>query len=1101
MHGGLINGNINDTNTHYGGAVCLFARVTGSAAPATTVFKMYGGTISQNKAYSGGGVNLNGPSVNTTDRNSRCLFYMYGGLINGNSARTQTPYGGAGGGVYVSKGSKFYMYDGVISNNNAYVGGGVATWDYISDDLFNHRPYPYEDWPLDFPADFIMYGGKITNNTSTGSGGGVYLASRNNEMHAGFIENNTSGNHGGGIYVAAIPYKVKLFNALITNNFAELLGGGFWFCPTGAAELSVNEGYGVFDNRAGTSWDPGSSGDDLVFIRSNSADITLEVSNRMMGGGLANWFRDGGAANDGYMGAPRSSVPRYVTDNPKIPIDSFEASANTCVAAKSVPSQETKYKSLGMAELFIRSNRARRGGGVGSNGDVETGYAERGLKDLTIRKEWGTIPVGVVKPSSVDVRVLIDGLYLGEFYTLSDANNWTAVAKGIPVACDIDIEEVTVDGFDPIYSWAVSEDGFSYTVVVKNEYIFDTDSKAVAIKKVWGDIPGWVAKPDSVSVRVLVDGEQWGDDIILNEYNNWNRTIIGLPLDADVDIEEIEVDGFTSTYTWSTSESGNIVSVEVKNEYNGPLTKNLSITKQWEGIPDGVTKPSSVLVQVLVNGNPWGSVITLDDTNEWSATVDGIPFDAIVEVEEAAVDNFAPSYFWDETGDATEIAIVVKNEYTGPRLKSIVIEKVWGDIPQWVDKPSSVQVIVTIDGEQFGSVITLNDLNDWSSVLYRIPFAALVEVQEVAIDGFTPSYTWDVSEDGNRITVTVKNEYSGSLTKSLTVTKQWGDIPTGVVLPSSVQVQVLVNGDEWGDVLTLNDSNSWTATVDDIPFDADVDIEEVVISTFTPSYDWDVSEDGTEIAVTVKNEYNPDSRTKSLTVKKEWEDIPSWVIKPSSVHVRILVGGSQWGDDITLNASNNWIYSVGGIPYEATVEVVEDVFYNFDTTYTQTVSEDGTIVTVTIKNKYNGPLTKSLIITKEFGDIPGGVAKPVSVQVKVMVDDVQWGDVVVLNASNNWTRTIEGIPYNAKVYVVEVAIDGFTPSYTWTVSKDGSVMSVVVKNTYNNDTVVTDKPVDEKKVPKTNDIYSATWLVLSGISSMGLGVLYTTTRRRRKSRQ
>jgi len=114
---------------------------------------MYGGTIRNNTASSGGAVFLGKDSTNTYPEYP--LFVMEGGTISGNTADE-------GGGVYVDTGT-FTLRGGTISGNTVfYNGGGVCVGG----------------------GAFDMRGGTISGNTASGehqggildgAGGGVYV--------------------------------------------------------------------------------------------------------------------------------------------------------------------------------------------------------------------------------------------------------------------------------------------------------------------------------------------------------------------------------------------------------------------------------------------------------------------------------------------------------------------------------------------------------------------------------------------------------------------------------------------------------------------------------------------------------------------------------------------------------------------------------------------------------------------------------------------------------------------------------------------------------------------------------------------------------------
>ena len=260
MKGGLIHGN-QGTAPYYsygGGGVLISTRGT---------FIMEGGAITDNAAYSGGGVFSDSSNTKVHIYNGEIsgnTSLSYGGgicvngmlelgdvtgtyagtqLISGNTAT----YGGgvfvstsrftmgkssgsatvtpvikgniahrSGGGVYVTAGS-FDMYDGTIGGaadgNEAMYGGGA----YIYISTFN------------------IYGGELIGNAATdaythllatppsnpGIGGGIYLSSGQLYIHDGKVNGNAATNTAGGIYtllVRATPMEL-LPSSILTSNY------------------------------------------------------------------------------------------------------------------------------------------------------------------------------------------------------------------------------------------------------------------------------------------------------------------------------------------------------------------------------------------------------------------------------------------------------------------------------------------------------------------------------------------------------------------------------------------------------------------------------------------------------------------------------------------------------------------------------------------------------------------------------------------------------------------------------------------------------------------------------------------------------------------
>lgn len=119
----------------------------------------------------------------------------------------------------------------------------------------------------------VVSGNKAVYRASEGDGGcggGIYVASDNVVLKAGVIENNQAERQGGGIYVGSVPYTLHMYDAVITENTAELLGGGLWFCPTGDATNTVTNGGAIYGNKAGEN----GAGDDFVSVPREGKGLT-----------------------------------------------------------------------------------------------------------------------------------------------------------------------------------------------------------------------------------------------------------------------------------------------------------------------------------------------------------------------------------------------------------------------------------------------------------------------------------------------------------------------------------------------------------------------------------------------------------------------------------------------------------------------------------------------------------------------------------------------------------------------------------------------------------------------------------------------------------
>ena len=258
----MTSGSIVENGNHAtGGAVSLVG--SGTAASTRATFSMTGGTIRNNTAENGGGVNIGtnsrmvmtGGTIagNTTTNDVNVLSHGGGGVRLSTATSVFELLGGTiennrsarrGGGVHIGiDGAAFMMHSGTIRGNTAaQQGGGVG----IASSTANH-------------ATLLITGGSIENNTAA-SGGGVGTAGTTSTqfgpqltISGGRIDNNTA-TSGGGVQLGAAA-RLTMTGGTISNNSAtngggvNLLGGS----AAGAArtELILQSGT-IMSNEAAT---------------------------------------------------------------------------------------------------------------------------------------------------------------------------------------------------------------------------------------------------------------------------------------------------------------------------------------------------------------------------------------------------------------------------------------------------------------------------------------------------------------------------------------------------------------------------------------------------------------------------------------------------------------------------------------------------------------------------------------------------------------------------------------------------------------------------------------------------------------------------------
>lgn len=180
----------------------------------TGACSMSGGTITNNTStYSGGGL--------WVDDNTP--FTMGGGTISNNTA------GGDGGGIYNDNGN-ITLTAGTISGNKGQWGGGIndcGTVTMKGGTISGNSTTSKAGAGINVSTNgkLTMSGGKIQNNTSAETGGGICNLGTL-EISGGEISGNTTKYSGGGIYNSAQGKGTTITGGTISGNKAETYGGG-----------------------------------------------------------------------------------------------------------------------------------------------------------------------------------------------------------------------------------------------------------------------------------------------------------------------------------------------------------------------------------------------------------------------------------------------------------------------------------------------------------------------------------------------------------------------------------------------------------------------------------------------------------------------------------------------------------------------------------------------------------------------------------------------------------------------------------------------------------------------------------------------------------
>lgn len=140
------------------------------------------------------------------------------------------------------------------------------------------------------------------------------------------------------------------------------------------------------------------------------------------------------------------------------------------------------------------------------------------------------------------------------------------------------------------------------------------------VSKTWNDADNADGiRPGSIRVTLLADGEA-RETVTLNEGNGWSARIDGLAKN--------NANGNAAVYTWREQTVPGYVSVINRDGYSTVITNThqreltaLTVQKIWDDNNNEERTRPERIVMTLSNGQ----TAVLDDSNNWTATIDNLP--------------------------------------------------------------------------------------------------------------------------------------------------------------------------------------------------------------------------------------------------------------------------------------------------------------------------------------------------------------------------------------------------------------------------------------------------------------------------------------------
>ena len=575
------------------------------------------------------------------------------------------------------------------------------------------------------------------------------------------------------------------------------------------------------------------------------------------------------------------------------------------------------------------------------------------------------------RPTSVKMTLYADGKTTGKTVTLNSSNSWKGTFSNIAKYSGgkeiiYTVKETTVSGYTSSVDTSAKN---SFTVT--NTHTPETMD--IPVSKTWSDSNNQDGlRPTSVKITLYANGSTTGKTLILNNSNSWKGTFSDIAKysggnQITYTIKEDTVSGYTNSI------SGNVTNGFIVTNIHIPETISIPVSKVWSdnNNQDG-KRASSVTITLYANGETTGKKLTLNSSNSWKGTFSSLPkYSAGKQITYTVKEDTVANYTNSISGNVTS-GFTVTNTHT-PETINIPVTKVWNDNNNQDGKrTSSVTITLYANNISTGKNLTLNSSNSWKGTFsgvakYSGGKEITYTVKEDAVANYTNSITGSVTSG-----FTVTNTHTPE-TIDIPVTKVWNDNNNqDGKRTSSVTITLYADGKTTGKILTLNTSNSWKGTFNDVAkYSSGKEINYTIQENSVSGYSVSITGNVTN-GFTVTNTHIPE--TVNVPVTKIWNHTNNIYKIPQEVKVQVKNGNSVVAEKV-LNSGNKsendntWTWTFTNLPkYQNQGQEINYTVDEIEVNSGDLKYYKKQINGKTITNTYNGPvINASKEVKTEYG--------------------------------------------------------------------------------------------------------------------------------------
>ena len=667
-----------------------------------------------------------------------------------------------------------------------------------------------------------------------------------------------------------------------------------------------------------------------------------------------------------------------------------------------------------------------------------------------------------IRPASVSLQLKskVEGgeaVNVGDNVTVkADADgNWTKTWTDLPKYNAGKVIEYTVEesGLPEGYTITTTKDEETGAITLKNSYTPKGVDIAVSVN--WNDADNQDGlRPEFVEAELYAGDASTGKKVKLTADNEWKATFEGLAVNKngkpiEYSLVSTKAEGYEIKTTGSATEG------LVLNYTHAVKTVDVKATVVWAdgNNRDGV-RPETVSLQLKADGENLGDVITVNEKSKWTKTWTGLGEykagkEVVYTVEVVGLKGGEDGYTAEITGDAgTGFTITATHV---PAVAEIKASVNWDDADnQDAIRPEFVEAELYAGDVSTGKKVKLTADNKWTASFGEM---------DLKKNGKTIDYTlvttkvdgYDCVEEGSPAKGLVLKYSHTTYKTDVTVTTKWDDAENqDGIRPNTYSVQLTADGEAVGDAITLNEAGNFTKTWKGLEKNKAGKAITYSVKASDVAKGYEAAVSSTESGIVVTLTHTPE--VADIAVSAAWDDADNQdALRPASVEAEVLANGEATGNKVTLTAEGEWKATVKALPVYAAGQKITYTLKSDVDAYTSacTSTADGLVLKFTHKTE-----TVDVTLTTKWNDKENQDGnRPSSYSVQLMADGVKVGDLITLNAGNEFSKTWTGLQKNrtgkvgeAIVYTAEATVPN-PDLYETSVSGDAAT-GLVVTNTY-----------------------------------------------------